>query len=176
MYTQAYATKCKGQKDQSSCVESIDGFLELEDVVEECMEDSFAGSDYDMDDNTLLFKQREHQVDSNIQHFPSLAINHVLYSGKQQDMQAIKATICQSLAGQPSQCSGYNSTTIPGLSTDHTITWIFVLVMGLVMCFLLYFARRQANREIRREMPDKINEAIADYFALKDSTRSEERL
>jgi len=43
----------------------------------------------------------------------------------------------------------------------------------IVGCVIIFLVRRAIRRDIQFEMPEKINMAIADYFSLKDTSRTD---
>jgi hypothetical protein len=88
-YTEAFAT-CKGEnpKDCEEKSFSSAGFDESSrDKLDSCLDSSFVAEgnkpiNIKLNDNTILNSERSYQVENNIQHFPSLAINHALFSVK----------------------------------------------------------------------------------------------
>lgn len=82
-------SSCRSEENQKPCVEKalqkagIEG--DLKTKLDGCLDSSFVTEgdsplNIYKNDNTILQAERNFQVENNIQHFPSLGINHVLFN------------------------------------------------------------------------------------------------
>jgi hypothetical protein len=81
----------------------------------------------------------------------------------------LKQAICGSLNNKPGSCQEFAVASEP----DHSILWVAFICLAIITVIVLYYNRRSTLLGMKRDMPEKINEAIADYFALKDNPTQE---
>jgi len=152
-------------------IESLD--INFEEI-EECVNDSFFGSDHTIAKNSMLQREKEDWKNNGPHFFPAIIINNVTYRGFLTPDNIFQA-ICEGFKKHPKECKSImdaNSHTGNGISL-RTMVFIVAAILACNLILLLLY-RRYYKKEMQSEVKMAAHSAVSQYFAIKNSEREME--
>jgi hypothetical protein len=115
-----------------------------------------------------------------VQIHPQVVINNQTYTGEWTGKDIVSA-ICAGFQNPPDGCqSSEGDFAMLGEDEEFEIVYVHprlhligVLLIGIACnVFLLYAYRRRTKREMSEQMSSQVNQAVSQYFALRDQSTS----
>jgi len=146
--------------------------------VEKCMENSFSLPGNYSSDNNLLKNERNELIKAGIFFFPAVIVNSQTMRGDIEPLEVLQA-ICAGFQATPSTCTDLledrnqpkSISETGGIAMSTLLAVVCVAVLLLVAVLVVY--RMWLKREMNTELRKQVNQAVGQYFALADVSRSE---
>jgi len=171
-----YPQFCTDKYDDDCYHRMIPMFVEELDILKlnKCFDDSFAGKDIMIEENTILKAERESFQHADVQYWPALLVDHKQYTGPLAPVDAIVSLICEALDADHERCVDLDEEDAP-VVVEGDEQWIEVVVicsailLFIVVAFVFY--RNVVKKELKQEMTVQLQQMIGDYAAFVDKRK-----
>ena len=138
---------------------------------EQCVKDSFSGSDWSMADNSVLKQEQKDWRTYGAYYFPQIVINGRTYRGMIEPENVFDA-ICSAFNEAPGVCEKTRKTNVVNVTQKKSFSVGPIVLLAIVLVILnvliIVCYRRYSKREIHERMNLQISTAVSQYFALQD--------
>lgn len=137
-------------------------------VVKNCVDLSFhkISEDMELNENSILRREKEVQKESGLHNFPQIMINQLLYKGSLSQNDLL-LSICASLHDETQSCRDieiYNDDDFSVLNVVMAHFFLFLIGVAVLAVVCRYVAKRKYDKELSKA----IGKYVTEYSSMKE--------
>ena len=152
-------------------------------AVNQCVEDSFEGSDKDVDDNSILREQFATWKSFGMPLHPLIIINDQVYRGDL-EIEEVKVALCAGFEDPPPFCRPPMQPVVQEDEEDESsgginTTWLIILCVSLTVIVTLVLVvvcwRFWMKKDMETDMRGQVDLAVGQFFELNEGPTNQDR-